>query len=161
MLVLEDDLLIDPVFFGAMDRVATEAARYGYLRLYAKVPRVMWREAAFLDRHVARFACETFGTQGYFVTKIVAAQFLRSVCKLVRPIDDEMDRYWAHGVLIRAIFPFPVMEINLGSTIEAARQEWPQLSPSEKRALFWNKNVERIRRNFAMRRPYGLTKARQ
>ena len=55
MLILEDDVLLYPHFFSQIELVAAAAARYPYLRLYARYPENIWCEGRFLDRHIARF----------------------------------------------------------------------------------------------------------
>lgn len=149
MLVLEDDLLLNPVFFDAMETVVESAIPYGYLRLYAKVPAGIRLEATFLDRHIARFSGRAYGTQAYLITKDTARRWRRSIREIVRPIDDEMDRYWAHGIPARAVFPFPVMEIAYGSTIEAKRRQLDPLTKPQR--LRWEvaKACEKARRHLA------------
>lgn len=149
MLVLEDDLLINPVFFAAMEAVVEAARPYGYMRLYAKVPAGIRVEAPFLDRHVARFSGRAYGTQAYLITRETARAWRKSIREIVRPIDDEMDRYWAHGIPTRAVFPFPVMEVAYGSTIEAKRREGDPLTKPER--LRWEaaKGWEKARRHWA------------
>jgi glycosyl transferase family 25 len=149
MLVLEDDLIINPVFFDAMETVAEAARGYGYLRLYAKVPAGLRLETTFLDRNIARFSGRAYGTQAYLITKDIARRWRASIREIVRPIDDEMDRYWAHDIPIRAVFPFPVMEIAYGSTIEAKRRVLEPLSKTER--LRWEaaKAWEKLQRHFA------------
>lgn len=151
LLVLEDDLLIDPVFFGALNEAAEALGDYEYLRLYAKVPAQVHREAPFLNRHIARFRGKAYGTQAYFITPAGARRFLRSIRWLERPIDDEMDRFWAHRVPIRAVFPFPVMEIQYGSTIEAQRRIRPPLQGAEHVRWLFGRAAEKLRRLRASR----------
>lgn len=149
MLVLEDDLIINPVFFDAMESVVEAAKDYGYLRLYAKVPAGIRVEASFLDRHVARFSGRAYGTQAYFITKDTARRWRNSIREIVRPIDDEMDRYWAHGIPARAVFPFPVMEVAYGSTIEAKRRQADPLTKRERLQWEGAKVWEKVRRHAA------------
>ncbi|MFC7739065.1 glycosyltransferase family 25 protein [Roseomonas sp. GCM10028921] len=156
MVVLEDDLIIDPVFFRRLDHIAAYVRKVDYLRLYAKVPAEVRLECALLDRHVAVFGGRAYGTQAYILTKQGAKTFLNSIKQVERPIDDEMDRFWKHKLLIRSVFPFPVMEIDYGSTIEPKRR---QAEPMTKlRRLRWEafKAIEKLRRHWAvvtMRRP--------
>lgn len=122
MVVLEDDLLIDPGFFGALDAFAAAVPGIDYLRLHAKAPapaRVVGRAAG---RHIVRYQGIAFGTQGYFIRKAAAQRFATAITRVVRPVDDEMDRYWAHGVPNMGVFPFPLLELAGASTIEAERR---------------------------------------
>ncbi len=126
MVVLEDDLLIDPTFFAQLPAVVGALASHDFVRLHAKSPvaaRVIGRVAG---RHVVRYRGIAFGTQGYILRRAGAQRWLASIRSVVRPVDDEIDRYWAHGVPNIGIHPFPVMEIGGPSTIEGERRELPQ-----------------------------------
>lgn len=125
MVVLEDDLLIDPGFFAGLEALAVAAPHIDYLRLHAKAPapaRVIGRIAG---RHLVRYRGVAFGTQAYFLRQPAAARLTASITTITRPIDDEMDRYWAHGVVNLGVFPFPVLELAGPSTIESARRGLP------------------------------------
>ena len=149
LLVLEDDLLLDPVFFSRLDAVAAAARRFGYLRLYAKVPAGMRLETSFLDRHVARFSGRAYGTQAYLIDRASAQRWLSSIPAIVRPVDDEMDRYWQHGIPIRSVFPAPVIEVNYGSTIEAKRRASAPLGRAQRMRWQGVKLGEKARRHLA------------
>jgi glycosyl transferase family 25 len=147
LVVLEDDVLLNPVFFADLKKVAEAARPFGYLRLYAKVPAGLRREAGFLDRHIARFSGRAYGTQAYILSRQAAKRWLSSIKQIERPVDDEMDRYWAHGVPIRAVFPFPVMEVDYGSTIEGRRREVVPLPLPQRVRLSGLKAWEKARRH--------------
>ncbi len=124
MLVLEDDLLLDPMFLAELDDFAA-ATPADYLRLYAKAPAPATVIGRAGGRHLVRYRGVAFGTQAYFIRQPAAARFAASITGIVRPVDDEMDRYWAHGVANLGLFPFPVMELGLPSTIEGDRRGLP------------------------------------
>jgi glycosyl transferase family 25 len=50
-----------------------------------------------------------------------ANTFLRACRTIKRPIDDQMDRSWEHGIRNLALFPAPVIEEFVESGIGAAR----------------------------------------
>lgn len=124
MVVLEDDLLLDPAFFAGLASFAASAPA-DYLRLYAKAPAPATVIGRAAGRHLVRYRGIAFGTQAYFIRQPAAARFAASITEILRPIDDEMDRYWAHGVANLGLFPFPVMELGLPSTIEGERRGLP------------------------------------
>jgi glycosyl transferase family 25 len=131
MVVLEDDLLIDPEFFGALPAFDAAVADFDYVRLHAKAPtpaRVIGRATG---RHLVRYRGIAFGTQGYFIRKAAAQRLAASITRVIRPVDDEMDRYWAHGVPNIGVFPFPLLERAGPSTIEAERRGLAPPSPFE------------------------------
>jgi glycosyl transferase family 25 len=68
-----------------------------------------------------------FGTQGYLLTRAGAERLLKTIHSVVRPIDDELDRFWSHGVPIISVYPFPLIETNFGSTIENTRRGYMTL----------------------------------
>jgi glycosyl transferase family 25 len=146
LLTLEDDLLLDPVFFQGLEAATLAMGDIDYLRLYAKVPAGIRKEAPFLQRHVARFSGKAYGTQAYLLSRRGAARFRGSIRRLERPIDDEIDRFWAHGVPIRAVFPFPVMEVQYGSTIEDTRRSLETLSAAEQARSLFSRALEKARR---------------
>lgn len=122
LVVLEDDLLIDPVFFGSLDKIAASVPDIAYLRLHAKAPASASVIGRVAGRHLVRYRALAFGTQAYLLRQPAAARLVASITAIRRPIDDELDRYWAHRVANIGVFPFPVLELALPSTIEAARR---------------------------------------
>ena len=146
MLILEDDLLLDPHFFARMDDIATAAIRYPYLRLYALRPGHLHTEDTFLERYVGRFTGRADGTQAYFLRQDGALRLIESIRSVARPVDKELDRYWAHGLPIRAVFPFPVLELDNGSQIGAGRFHRPPLSLTDSAGLRLTQVSERLRR---------------
>jgi glycosyl transferase family 25 len=128
--VLEDDVIVDRVFFGRLATLYAREKWLDYVRLYAKVPVPFTYVKEAFGRHLVRFRLPVFGAQGYLISRAGAATFLRSIRAVVRPIDDEMDRFWAHGLPIYCVYPFPLMESDLGSTIEPSRRRYASLTPT-------------------------------
>jgi glycosyl transferase family 25 len=97
-----------------------------YLRLYYKWPaRLSLLKPHFVEqsRSIVELSGPAFGTQGYLITQAGAKRLLDH-CRVVRrPIDDEMDRSWVHGVRNLAIFPFPILEEAASSNIGGTRFE--------------------------------------
>jgi len=125
-MVLEDDVIVDWTFVGKLALVDLAAMGIDYLRLYYKFPaRTALVRENFIDRarSIVELAGNAYGTQGYAITKAGAKLFLDH-CRIVcRPIDDEMDRTWVHGQRNLAVFPFPILEESVGSTIGNTRFE--------------------------------------
>jgi len=138
--VLEDDLLIDPGFFANLPSVVEELAEHPFVRLYAKAPtsaRIIGRAAG---RHVVRYRGAAIGAQGYILRREGARRWLESITAVVRPVDDEMERYWAHGIANIGLHPFPILERVSPSTIEDARRgiappRWHEFGWQWRRAL--------------------------
>jgi glycosyl transferase family 25 len=125
MVVFEDDLLIDPDFLAGLEGFAAAVAGHDYVRLHAKAPAPATVIGRAGGRHLVRYRGLAFGTQAYLMRPPAAQRLLASISRVVRPVDDEMDRYWAHGVPNIGVFPFPVVERALPSSIEAARRGLP------------------------------------
>jgi glycosyl transferase, family 25 len=126
MLVLEDDTIVDWGFLEKLVRVDLQAAGIPYLRLYAKRPcafREVLRDAVEQQRTLIEYLDRPLGTQGYVMTREGAQRFVRHCREVKRPLDDELDRSWEHGVACLGIFPFPVIEQSTASTIGPARFE--------------------------------------
>ncbi len=151
-IVLEDDVIVDWAFIGKIVGIDFAAMGINYLRLYYKRPveQSILRQT-FVDhsRWIVELLDYAFGTQGYLITKS-AAKTLMSQCRIVRrPVDDEMDRSWAHGVPNLAIVPFPIIEESAQSTIGEARFERFAIPRHLKLRRFVARVTERLRREAA------------
>jgi glycosyl transferase, family 25 len=126
LLVLEDDTIVDWGFLEKLAAVDFQAAGLAYLRLYAKRPcalREVLRNAIERQRTLVEYLDRPLGTQGYVMTREGARRFVRH-CRVVRrPLDDELDRSWDHGIACLGIFPFPVIEQSTASSIGDDRFE--------------------------------------
>ncbi len=131
-IVLEDDTLVDWAYLERLARADLHATGIDYLRLYAKRPtwqRVVRGDFLQHSRTVIELIGLAYGTQGYAIT-LEGARRLSEHCRLVRrPIDDEMDRSWAHGMRNLALFPAPILEATVASDIGAARFA-PKVDPA-------------------------------
>lgn len=123
-IVLEDDTVVDWIYLERLARADLHAIGIDYLRLYAKRPtwqRVVRGDFLQHSRTVVELIGLAYGTQGYAIT-LEGAQRLAEHCRTVRrPIDDELDRSWAHGVRNLALVPAPILEATMASDIGAAR----------------------------------------
>lgn len=126
MLVLEDDTIVDWGFLEKLVAADLQAAGVHYLRLYAKRPcamREVLRNAIEHQRTLVEYLDRPLGTQGYILTRQGAERFVRHCRRVMRPLDDELDRSWEHAVPCLGIYPFPVIELSTSSTIGPARFE--------------------------------------
>ncbi|MGH8469241.1 MAG: glycosyltransferase family 25 protein [Gammaproteobacteria bacterium] len=151
-IVLEDDVIVDWAFIGKIVGIDFADVGIDYLRLYYKHPveQALLRQN-FVDhsRWIVELSDYAFGTQGYLITK-AAAKTLLSHCRIVRrPVDDEMDRSWAHGVPNLAIVPFPIIEESVQSTISEMRFERFVIPRHLMLRRFITRVTERLRREAA------------
>ena len=123
-IVLEDDTIIDWAYIERLADTDLAARGFDYLRLYAKRPtfqRVVATDFLQHSRTVVELIGPAYGTQGYAITLAGARAFIDECRVIRRPIDDAMDRSWAHGVRNLALFPAPILEATVPSAIGAAR----------------------------------------
>jgi glycosyl transferase family 25 len=115
LVVFEDDTIVDWTFLEKLARIDLQASSIGFLRLYAMDPgpcRRVQANAVDFQRHLIEYLDRVFGGQAYALTRAGAERLIRHCRTVRRPIDDELDRSWAHGLPNLCIFPFPV--IGLG-----------------------------------------------
>ncbi len=148
-LVLEDDVHIDWNFVAML--LATDLASEGihYLKLYnmRAVPFHIVREK-FLHRSLIRFSGFAYGMQAYVLTAEGAARLVEKMKVVRRPIDDEIDRDWAHGLPNLAVFPFPAFESIGPSTIGDERYAYAPIPRDLAVPRFLARVRERLCRTF-------------
>lgn len=115
--VLEDDVLLDYQFPLEALLARADAAGIHYIRLYSRFIRPFRVVAKFGERQLIRYRTAPYGTQAYLIRRTAAARLVESVTEIVRPIDDELDRFWAHDLPIYAIFPYPAFEFEAAGQI--------------------------------------------
>lgn len=118
LIVLEDDVFVDETF--DFDLLITAMSELGihYLKLYSRFLTRFRFIGRLGQRGMYRFVVPPYGTQAYVVSKIGARRITESISRIDRPIDDELDRYWSSGIPTYALFPYPVIELGLRTTIE-------------------------------------------
>lgn len=121
LLVLEDDVWLDPAFDVAALVAVLEREGIGYLRLYARSWQRATARASFGERQILFVHSDPYGTQGYLIRRAEAAAFRAHARSVLRPVDDELGRFWEHGIETHMIFPFPMVERAVPSTIAGAR----------------------------------------
>ncbi len=152
MIVLEDDTIVDWAFLEKVASVDLQASGISYLRLFAKRPCAFrrWQPHAIEPlRYLIEYLDYAYGTQAYVITRRGAERFLRHCRRVRRPIDDELDRSWDHGIPNLCIFPFPVIEQSVPSGIGSARfqrAEIPARLATRRRRAKVTERVLKLRR---------------
>ena len=124
LLVLEDDIWIDPSFDIQEVLDFCNKNKIDYCRLFAKSykpARVIGWISGF--RQIIRFKTDPYGAQAYLINISGAKTIVSGLTKIVFPIDDELGRFWRHDLPPFSVFPFPVVERNAVSQIEAHRNQ--------------------------------------
>jgi GR25 family glycosyltransferase involved in LPS biosynthesis len=146
LLVIEDDVALDPSFdYKALVHLC-KTSSIGYLRLYARhVARsrhIVWLG----QRELIRFKKAPMGTQAYLISSQQARSFVQTVRTISRPIDWEMDRFWANGLYNYALFPFPCLELGSGSSVRKQPELDTRPSAYDRIVWFFWKSKEALRR---------------
>lgn len=119
MLVFEDDAIIDPLFFSDQAELIRLGNKYGLLRLGGHLTAPSAEMEILGRRRIVRFKKRIHGTLGYLVSVDAAKKLLPHLSPIRRPIDVEYDRFWAHGVGIFSVYPFPALESYKESQVGA------------------------------------------
>lgn len=97
MIVLEDDIVLEPPLLEMLRALPQLPADIGYFRLHAADrPSRPWRGFGGFVLH--RYWRSPMCTFGYYLAPEAAARFLRHADEWVIPVDDYMDLAWLHGV---------------------------------------------------------------
>jgi glycosyl transferase family 25 len=148
--ILEDDVIVDWSFLAKLAQVDLSAIGVHYLRLYYKLPvRAAVVREDFIERarSIVELEHTAFGAQGYAITKAGAKTLLDHCGTVSRPIDDEMERTWRHGLPNLSVFPFPIMEESGPSTIGNTRFEAFVIPRDLRLRRFVMRRLERWGRN--------------
>lgn len=146
-IVLEDDVIIDWKMIEALYRRNIADDGFQYLRLYYKKQSSYVTVAEkYLSRSTAviHLLGKSYGTQGYVIEKSGAERLVECCAQVRRPIDDQMDRYWEHGVANLSLFPFPIIEESVPSEIGMTRFELGRGADKLNRRIFlWRDKLRR------------------
>lgn len=119
-IILEDDIILDWRAITTLRQVNLLHYRIELLRLFATHPIrckiIMYRFLA-PHSHLVRTIGLYLGTQGYVLTKSGARRLIENYTNIIRPIDWVLTRYWEHKLGSYSLFPFPIIEQNVPSTI--------------------------------------------
>jgi len=148
IVVFEDDVQVDWEYLQFLTRHDFTAMGIPYLRMYTKIP-ARWRyvQSPFLDRyhHLIRFTSYALGTQGYLLTKAGARSFVQHGQDIRYPVDAFMDQYWEHKVANLGIYPFPIYERSIASTIGEQRFIGESLSAPQRRQFKMRRLQDKLR----------------
>jgi glycosyl transferase family 25 len=104
LIILEDDAILDTLFFKDIEPVVKATERYGYVRLNAQMA-ANYSEVEILGRRrIIRYRWKVHGCLAYAVTPAMARKFVKHFKHVYRPIDIEIDRFWHHHVPILCLY---------------------------------------------------------
>lgn len=132
IVVLEDDVIVDWELVAKLAAFDLNQLDISYLRLCYNVPvksTVVKRRFINYNRRIVELFGFASGTQGYVIGRR-AAQAMLEYCRQVRrPIDDQMDSSWRHGVRNLSVFPFSITEESVDSAIGLDRFKLHSMPP--------------------------------
>ncbi|MCC5977336.1 MAG: glycosyltransferase family 25 protein [Salinarimonas sp.] len=146
LVILEDDTVLDPDFFLAIDEWTHALEQVDMVRLYGQKFRRWSRLRRIRNKRLVRYFEAPTGTQAYILTRRGAMRLLRSIKRIERPIDDELNRFWAHGVLPMALFPYPVIECCGPSSATMGDRRRGQMTPGVALQYHAHRLAEDLRR---------------
>lgn len=138
LLVLEDD--VDGDWQYVQEVLSRDLSSVGIhlLRLFGRYPASCRQRGTFGDIRIFQFSGMLEGGQAYVLTRH-GAEVLVEFCRSVRrPIDDEMDRGWVHGVHSYGMLPYPIVELREPTQIPGRSVDY------EKNPYRWHRLFHRI-----------------
>jgi glycosyl transferase family 25 len=119
-LILEDDIAVGPQFLPVVQALAAQAEpEWSVVRLQTQRTRVS-KPKSPKDAGSAigdlpggglfRLGTHVLGGCAYMMRRSAAETMLSYGLRIVRPIDQTLDRYWENGILPYVVRPFPVWQ---------------------------------------------------
>lgn len=119
-IILEDDVIVDWRAITQLSRFNLSAHSIDLLRLFATHPlkcEIVMHRFLSPHCHLVRTKGWYLGAQGYMLTKAGSRRLIANYTKIVAPVDWILMRYWEHRLGNYSLFPFPVIEQHVPSTI--------------------------------------------
>ena len=164
-IIFEDDVLVDWMAIKELTKYNFADYNIHFLRLFATHP-FNWNIIKFRflspHYHLIRTKGICFGLQGYVLTKQAAKQLIAEYIKMTLPVDWVPTLYWEHKLANYSLFPFPVIEKHVPSTIGDHRHQVTTMTLPDRAIRFSWRIKDKIKRIIydltVERRPLGETK---
>ena len=154
VIVMEDDIVVDWLVMARLSRQNLSEFGIDILRMFATHPfHNVVASYRFLSAHchLLRSTGQILGMQCYLLTRR-GAQALLSLGKVIeRPVDYLIAQSWEHDVPNYCLFPFPVLERSVRTSI-AQEHDAFSLSPREKLARLAWRSKHKVMQQIANRR---------
>jgi glycosyl transferase family 25 len=153
LIVLEDDILVDWNYLKLVSTYDFNAIRVDFLKLFTLYPfkskSIIYR---FLTRHhhLLRVNSMSVGAQGYLMTKSGAKILCDRYKNIEMPIDEFIGRYWISGLPQYMVFPFPILEKSVKSTIGGERSHCESLRSIDRICYFFSTLYDNALKTWAM-----------
>jgi glycosyl transferase family 25 len=150
LLVLEDDVWLDTNFDISEVLDFAKANNISYVRLFAKKYQPAKLVGSLSNfRQIIRFKTDPYGAQAYLINKTGARRFISGIATIDIPFDDELGRFWRHGLYPFSVFPFPVVERSVRSSIEYSRNQGNETRRKYRLDLLTHRILEKTRKTGA------------
>lgn len=116
LLVIEDDVFVDFDFTWDDLIRSMDEAGIDYMRLYSRRAPAARHVQYWRNRWLIRYRWEPLGTQAYLVSRAGASRLVAMMSPLRREVDQQLDRFWEHGLLPYTLFPHPVIELTAATS---------------------------------------------
>ncbi|ROV58137.1 glycosyltransferase family 25 protein [Vibrio ponticus] len=132
ILILEDNVDIQPNVKEVIEAIHPLVDRYGYIKLSATQPSKFTPIETIDSRHeLGQYAKKSCGTTAYALSPGAAKAFIENASTFIEPVDDYMEKPWRHGVKTYSVSPSLFERANINSTISSdttKRKEKQKLS---------------------------------
>lgn len=127
MVILEDDFAAAPHLATTLAALARDAGDWDMVKLYTRRPeaRVVARRVLAGDVDLAMPYQIPNTTLGYVIRRDAARRLLECLLPFARPIDEDLKRFWEHGLKVWIVLPAPLSfgaEADDVASIGAARR---------------------------------------
>jgi glycosyl transferase, family 25 len=119
-IILEDDVMVDWSAITKLVQFNLSAHLIELLRLFATHPitcKIVMYQFLSSHCHLVRTEGWHLGAQGYILTNTGACRLTEKYANITIPLDWVLMRYWEHGLGSYSLFPFPIIERRVPSTI--------------------------------------------
>lgn len=122
-LIVEDDVVIDPVPFAqALKLAEAHAGALGYIQLQTRALKSSGQKV-LRDGKTALIRPETvpLRTSAQVVSREAAAKLLNASAQIDRPVDVFIQMFWETGVCPHCVVPSGVSDLKVASTVQSKR----------------------------------------
>lgn len=146
LLVLEDDLVVDPYFKFDLAMKIMELCEIPYLKLFARYFVPAKYISNFGRFTIYRAQWPPLGTQAYAFSRAGAQGFIDYINKfekVYKPIDNLLDNFEDHKIPAYLLYPFPVLELTFPSSIFT--QSFKIIEGNHKNVGFVGKLISKVK----------------
>ncbi len=154
VIIMEDDVVVDWVVMAQLARQDLSQFGIHILKMFATHPfPSVVASYRFLSAHshLIRSTGQILGMQCYLLTRRGAEALLRLGQVIERPVDYLISQSWEHDLPNYCLFPFPVLERSVQTSIAAEHHEF-LLSPQEKLMRLAWRSKHKVMQQIANRR---------